>query len=191
MSIIRLYWFKEVVPARIAAGPQPITSKGKRMNLPNYTDYTLNQLRDCEKNIDKIRFPHRYEIITKEIALRKVAGEIETEPSFEEFFATGVPTWVGVGAWWRFFWRSTLVTGILIGLFFPFANYLWFTMSFAPWMLPVVKTVFTVAIIPIVGITAMMQTLAKRYHGYRIYIREVDESMKKDDGYPSASTQHQ
>ena len=155
------------------------------MNLPNYTDYTLNQLRECERNIDRIRFSHRYDMITKEIALRKVAGEIESEPSFEEFFATGVPLWVGIGAWWRFFWRSTLVTGILAVLFYTSADYLWNGVGFSPWMLSVVKIVFMVVIVPVIGIAVMMQTLAKKYYGYRIYIREVDEETKADEGCPA------
>lgn len=158
------------------------------MNLPNYTDYTLNQLHDCEKNIDRIRFSHRYEMITREIALRKVAGEIENDPSFEEFFATGVPMWVGIGAWWHFFWRATIATGILIVLFSAVADYLLISASISFWVLPVVKTAITVVVIPTVGITAMMQTLAKRYYGYRIYIRTVDEITKKDRGYPEKST---
>lgn len=184
MPMTRQQRQQKVVPARITVGSQSKPSKRKHMNLPNYTDYTLNQLRDCEKNIDRVRFPHRYEMITKEISLRKVAGEIENDPSFEEFFATGVPTWVAIGAWWRYFWRSTIATGILIVLFSMFANFLWFAASLSPWMLPVVKIVFMVLIVPIIGIGVMMQTLAKRYYGYRIYIREVDETTKKDQGAP-------
>ena len=151
------------------------------MNLPNYTDYTLNQLRECERNIDKSRFPHRYEMITKEIALRKVAGEIEADPSFEEFFATGVPLWVGIGAWWCFFWRSALCVGLLSGLLFTIADYVWSNAGLPPHILPLLKITFLSALIPIAGVAIMMQTLAKRYVGYRIYIREVDELGRRKD----------
>jgi hypothetical protein len=54
-------------------------------------------------------------------------------------------------------------------------------------LLPLVKVAFVAVSIPIVGIAVMMQTLAKRYYGYRIYIREVDETTKKDQGYPDIS----
>lgn len=145
------------------------------MYEPNYTDYSLNQLNDCLHHINPNQYPERLERLQREIALRIEAGEVLTDPVFNEIAAIDIPLSIGFRAWWCFGWRFTLI-GLLFWLLLQgFLKINTILQIFTPQSLIIIQAFYTAGAIVTAGTLVMMQVLAKRYQGYRIRVVPVSK----------------
>lgn len=143
------------------------------MYTPNYADYTLEQLLECQQRVDGSKYPERKASIDREIVLRRDAGELDLNPAFEEFVASGVPLPVAAAVWWCFFWRFVVALALCVVLF---TIVIWgFTVVLSPssTTLTLCGLVYYGCSVPALGVFVMRQALAKKYQGYKIFLRNL------------------
>lgn len=144
------------------------------MNQPNYLDYTINELYDCERNINQEKFPDRYQIIKEEIKLRTERGELPSDKVINGIFSEDVPKLLSLKIWWSFLWRSTLISLILSLILWGITFLINKIVGYSFPILPIIVSIFNILCFPLIGVWAMSQALGKRYENMKIYFRRID-----------------
>lgn len=141
------------------------------MHEPDYTDYSLNQLHECYRTINRAKYPNRFNRLQKEIDLRTEAGEVESDPIVNTLAAVDVPISLALRAAWCFSWRLTVAVGLYYFLVIKIVVGVWLMIwPNSTQLLSAVLVILTLCYSLIVATLFMMQALAKRYQGYRIRV---------------------
>ena len=75
------------------------------MGIPDYEECSLSELLDVERNIDREKYPERYQEVLRQIRLRREKGESESDPLFPvETDEDGSSPYYKYRTFWRRFW---------------------------------------------------------------------------------------
>lgn len=86
------------------------------MGIPNYEECSLPELLDVERNIDKEKYPERYQLVLEQIELKRERGEAEYDSLFEpDADKISSSPYYKYQTFWRRFWALN-IDGLL---FFP------------------------------------------------------------------------
>ena len=142
----------------------------------NYEDrikrYSLSDLYEASRIIDKEKHPDRYQLLLKEIDERTQGGEIIPKINHHAFFASSVPWNVGVRVWWHFAWRMALIQLFLILPVNLVALSIGHKLNSNMKMINLLIFVFGIMLSCLFGIFVMKHTLAKEYSDFTIVIKK-------------------
>ncbi len=86
------------------------------MGIPNYEECSLPELLDVERNLDKEKYPERYQLVLQQIQLKRERGEAEHDSPFEpDADKISSSPYYKYQTFWRRFWALN-IDGLL---FFP------------------------------------------------------------------------
>ena len=153
------------------------------MHEPNYSDYSLAELRYCLAHLDSQKYPERLQQLQDEMALRREQGEALSDPLLNELLAEDVPASLAIRSLWCFAWRIVVasICCLLLIKGCTWINSILHALS--PTVLNITLFILGTLFMTIAGTVIMSQVLAKRYRGYRIRIINTSTNPPSDEGH--------